>query len=197
MYITAEQCNNSSTTTVHYTMRTTMPLLLYLRCGHTEASAHPDAFARASTSAGRSACEHRFHLVVCTHAHVPTARSGAETSQGGAPAIPILIGSDKKSTYNADMTHQQQSITRYIGCFAVFINRSPAVARSPPLMLVEDSSTRTDAYPASRNMYPAYYCRYWCICCVHISLTLRRSPAIARPPPVLLAVRSSYMYQLL
>ena len=89
-----------------------MPLLLYLRCGHTEASAHPDAFARASTSAGRSACEHRFHLVVCTHAHVPTARSGAETLQGGAPAILTLIGGDKKSTCKADnMTHQHQQVS--------------------------------------------------------------------------------------
>ena len=28
------------------------------------------------------------------------ARSGAETPQGGAPAIPTLIRSDQKSTYN-------------------------------------------------------------------------------------------------
>ena len=47
----------------------------------------------------RAAGERRISLV-CTHAHVPTARSGAETPQGGAPAIATLIGSDKKSTYN-------------------------------------------------------------------------------------------------
>ena len=33
---------------------------------------------------------------VCTHTHLPTARSGAETPQGGAPASPTLIRSDKK-----------------------------------------------------------------------------------------------------
>ena len=47
----------------------------------------------------RAAGERRI-LLVCIHAHVPTARSRAETAQGGAPANPTLIESDKKSTYN-------------------------------------------------------------------------------------------------
>ena len=72
-----------------------------------EAPAHPDAFAVLRRARARAARERRFPLV-CTHAHVPTARSGTETAQGGAPANPTLIGSDKKSTYNANITHQQQ-----------------------------------------------------------------------------------------
>ena len=42
----------------------------------------------------RAAGERRIRLV-CTHAHVPTARSGAQTPQGGEPAIPTLIESVK------------------------------------------------------------------------------------------------------
>ena len=64
-----------------------------------EAPAHPDAFAVLRRARARAARERRFPLV-CTHAHVPTARSGTETAQGGAPANPTLIGSDKKSTLN-------------------------------------------------------------------------------------------------
>ena len=56
----------------------------------------------------RAAGERRFPLVPC---HVPTARSGDESPQGGAPAIPTLVGGDEKSTYNADnITNQQVSV---------------------------------------------------------------------------------------
>ena len=71
-----------------------------------EAPAHPDDFARASTSAGPCGGGAPFSpcLYPCPRTH---ARSGAETPQGGASAIPTLIGSDKKSTYNANIiTHQ-------------------------------------------------------------------------------------------
>ena len=60
----------------------------------------------------RAAGERRIPLV-CTDAHVPTARSAAETAQGGALAILTLIGSDNKPTYNAGnytITHQQVSV---------------------------------------------------------------------------------------
>ena len=104
----------------------------------------------------RAAGEHRFPLV-CTHAHVPTARSGAETAQGGTPAIPTLIGSDQKIDIQRRQPQQDQSSTRCIGCIAVSIHRlprrSPAVAR----VLVVHSSTRTDTYPVSKNMYLVYY----------------------------------------
>ena len=54
----------------------------------------------------RAAGERRI-LLVCTHAQVPTATAGAETPHGGAPAIPTLIGSDKKSSY----IHQRRQLS--------------------------------------------------------------------------------------
>ena len=42
-------------------------------------------------------------------------------------------------------------------------------------------------------MYLVYYCRYRCICCVHTSLALRRSPAVAHPPS-LTRRRSCWLY---
>ena len=66
--------------------------------------------------------------LVCTHAHVPTVRSGAETAEGGAPAIPTLVGSDKKTTYNADNNNNAAP-----GTWAVlrctYIARPPSLAR--------------------------------------------------------------------
>ena len=80
----------------------------------------------------RAAGECRFPLV-CTRAHVPTARSGAETAQGGAPAIPTLIGRDKKSTYNADNNNNKAApgtYRLYCGVYTSLARRRlPAVAR--------------------------------------------------------------------
>ena len=70
----------------------------------------------------------------------------------------------------------------------MYIHRSPTVAR-----ICCTSSTRTDTYPVSKNMYLVYYCRYRCICCVHTSLALRRSPAVAHPPS-LTRRRSCWLY---
>ena len=83
----------------------------------------------------RAAGERRIPLV-CTHAHVSTARSGAETPQGGVPAIPTQIGSDKKSTYNADnrITHQQISVLYmyiYIYCHLASAARRPRRGADP------------------------------------------------------------------
>ena len=202
------QCNNSRTTALHY------DVLLYrcccIRYVHIQKHRLTQTLSLVPRRARvRAAGERRFPLV-CTHAHVPMAKSGAETVEGGAPAIPKLIGSDKKTTHNADnniithhqqqqssandkktvynaennnITHHQQqhqkSSTRYIGCTAVYIHRSPAVTGPPPLVLVVHSSTRTDPPQVlciSKYMYLEYYCRY----CT--SLALRRSPSVARPP---------------
>ena len=138
----------------------------------------------------RAEGEHRFPLA-CTHAQVPTARSGAETGKGGTPAIPTLIRSDEKIDIQRRQPQQDQCSTRYIGCIAVYIHRSPRRLPAVARVLVVHSSTRTDTYPVSKNMYLVYYWRYLCICCVHTPLACRCSPAIARPPPDLLAVRSS------
>ena len=188
------RCNSSP-----YSRRAPYYVLRYrcccLLCSHTEAPAHPDAFARASTSAGPRGGRASVPLA-CTHAHVPTARSGAETD--GTPAIPTLIRSDEKIDIQRRQPQQDECSTRYIGCIAVYIHRSPRRSPAVARVLVVHSSARTDAYPVSKNMYLVYCWRYWCVCCVHTPLARRCSPAIARPPPDLLAVRSSITsYQLL
>ena len=133
----------------------------------------------------RAVGERRFPLV-CTHAHVPTARRdpGPKRPRAARPRFPHLSEAIKVDIQQR-RRQQQQSSTRYIGCITVYI------ARLPSLVLVVHSSARTDTYLVSNDMYLVYYYRYWCICCVHILLARRRSPAVARPPPVLLVVPSS------
>ena len=148
-----------------------------LLCAHSEAPAHPDAFARASTSTVRAAGERRFSLV-CTHAHIPTARSGAETAQGGAPAIPTLIGSDKnRHTYNADNNSNNQAAPGMAVLRCTYIARPPSLARRRSYWL----------YTAVPELIHILYRRIctWYTTTVGagvFAVYIHRSPSVARPP---------------
>ena len=136
----------------------------------------------------RAAGERRFPLV-CTHTHVPTARPGAETTQGGAPAIPTLIGSDKnRHTYNADNNSNNQAAPGMAVLRCTYIARPPSLARRRSYWL----------YTAVPELIHILYRRIctWYTTTVGagvFAVYIHRSPSVARPPS-LARRRSCWFY---
>ena len=115
--------------------------------------------------------------LVCTHAHVPTVRSGAETAEGGAPAIPTLVGSDKKTTYNADNNNNAAP-----GTWAVL--RCTYIARPPSLARRRSYWLYTAVPELIHILYRKIYIWYTTLGTGVFNVYMHRSP-------VLLVVRSS------
>ena len=88
------------------------------------------------------------------------------------------IGIDKNSTsYNADNNNKAATGTQAV-LRCAYITRPPSLARRRSYWMYTAVPELIHIYLVSKSMYLVYYhcCRYWCMCCVHPSLALCRSP---------------------
>ena len=122
-----------STTAAHYTTYYYTAAAVFAVCTY-RSTGTPRRFRSCLDergSARRALVSSCLHPCPRTHGEIRS-RNGS----GRRARDPTLVGSNIKSTHNANnITHQQQqqSSSRYIGCIPVYIHRSPSVARPSSL----------------------------------------------------------------